>query len=291
MLLKRLILQIQMTLKSIHDQYREQLTYPENEIDAIYALVIQHVLGLSRADRVLYASESPEAAKESELLRILERLKKDEPIQYILGKSEFYGLDLAVNSSVLIPRSETEELVRWVLDSAENKAPRILDLGTGSGCIALALKKELPQAVVFGVDKSPEALKLAGQNARMLDLDVEFELFDILQDDLKGNGSFDIMVSNPPYVRFSERELMKANVLKYEPEMALFVTDADPLVFYKRIADLGRDYLSKGGLLFFEINEEYGQEVLKMLAGKGYMDTQLRRDLNGRDRMIKAQKT
>jgi release factor glutamine methyltransferase len=282
-----------MTLKSIHDQYREQLgqIYPQQEIDSIYNLVIDHALGISRADRVLRAAYSLDSVKESELLKILERLKMEEPIQYILGKSEFYGLDLAVNSSVLIPRPETEELVRWILDSAENKAARILDLGTGSGCIPLALKKELPQAEVFGVDKSPEALKLADQNARMLHLDVEFELFDILQDDLKGNGSFDIMVSNPPYVRFSERELMKANVLKYEPEMALFVTDADPLVFYRRIADLGRDYLSKGGLLFFEINEKYGQEILEMLAGNGYTDTQLRRDLSGRDRMIKAKKT
>ena len=281
-----------MTLKSIRDQYRQQLgqIYPEWEIDSIHSLVIEHTLGLSRADRVLRAAESLEEKKESELLDVLERLKKEEPIQYILGKTEFYGLELAVNPHVLIPRPETEELVRWILDSTENKTPRILDLGAGSGCIPLALKKELPNANVFGLDKSPEALELAIQNSKVLNLDVEFRRFDILEDSLLESESFDILVSNPPYVRYSERIHMKSNVLKYEPEMALFVADADPLIFYRRIADLGRDHLTPGGLLFFEINEEYGQEILELLRSKGYSVVELRKDLNGRDRMVKAQK-
>jgi len=281
-----------MTLKSIHDQYREQLRdiYPEQEIDSIHSLVIERILGLSRADRVLRASESIEREKELELLDILERLKLEEPIQYILGKTEFYGLELTLNPHVLIPRPETEELVRWILDSAEKKAPRILDLGTGSGCIPLALKNELPKAAVFGVDKSIEALDLARHNSKMLHLDVEFRRFDILKDSLPESEFFDILVSNPPYVRFSERVYMKANVLKYEPEMALFVTDADPLIFYRRIIEIGSTHLSDKGLLFFEINEEYGQEILELLRDKGYAEIELRRDLNGRERMIKARK-
>jgi len=281
-----------MTLKSIHDQYREQLRdiYPEQEIDSIHSLVIERILGLSRADRVLRASESIEREKELELLDILERLKLEEPIQYILGKTEFYGLELTLNPHVLIPRPETEELVRWILDSTENKAPRILDLGTGSGCIPLALKNELPKAAVFGVDKSIEALDLARHNSKMLHLDVEFRRFDILKDSLPESEFFDILVSNPPYVRFSERVYMKANVLKYEPEMALFVTDADPLIFYRRIIEIGSTHLSDKGLLFFEINEEYGQEILELLRDKGYAEIELRRDLNGRERMIKARK-
>lgn len=281
-----------MTLKSIHDQYREQLEeiYPLQEIDSIFAIVVEHNLGMSRADRVLHATESIEVEKQNELLSILDRLKKEEPIQYILGKTEFYGLELAVNPHVLIPRPETEELVRWILDSVENKAPMILDFGTGSGCIALAVKKELPQAGVVGVDKSPVALQLANKNAKTLKLNVDFEILDILGNSLSIEGKFDIMVSNPPYVRYSERVHMKSNVLKYEPEMALFVDDTDPLVFYRRIAELGKDYLSKDGLLFFEINEVYGQEILELLRDKCYTEIELRKDLNGKDRMIKARK-
>jgi len=282
-----------MTPKSHFHKYHEQLgeMYPKAEINTIFNWVMEAVLGMSRADLIIRGDESIIGAKQSELDQILKRLQAEEPVQYILGNTEFYGLNLNVNPNVLIPRPETEELVRWILDSTEKTAPRILDLGTGSGCIPLALKKELPQAYVYGVDNSPEALKLASQNAKALNLNVDFKIFDILQDNLSGYGSFDIMVSNPPYVRFSEREHMKANVLKYEPEMALFVTDSDPLIFYRRIAELGRKHLANDGLLFFEINEEYGQEILEILTGKGYTDTQLRRDLNGRDRMIKARKT
>jgi release factor glutamine methyltransferase len=279
-----------MTLKSIHELYREQLRdlYPKTEIDTIYAWVMESHFNLTRTDLLIRGDETVQADKLGELESILRRLKSEEPIQYILGSTEFYGLELSVNTSVLIPRPETEELVRWILDSCKINTPRVIDLGTGSGCISLALKKNLPNGHIVGVDKSTEALKLARQNAQKLNLDVNFEFFDILTDKPAETPPFDLLVSNPPYVRFSEQAQMKTNVLKYEPNLALFVDDDDPLIFYKRIADIGRQILKNGGLVFFEINEKFGSEILDILRNKGYAQMELRKDLNGRDRMIKA---
>jgi len=290
--LNRLILRIQMTLKSIQDQYRKQLKeiYPQAEIDTIYAWAIGHVLEFSRADLIIHGADPLEMSKQEKLKNILKRLMTEEPIQYILGKTEFYGLELMVNSEVLIPRPETEELVRWILDVRKSESPTIVDLGTGSGCIALALKSELPKSKILGLDKSRRALKLARINAEKLKLAVRFETYDILKDNLQETTPFDVLVSNPPYVRYSEKEQMKPNVLKYEPEMTLFVYDKDPLIFYNKIADIGKEKIRSGGLLFFEINEKYGDEISSLLEQKGYAEIELRKDLNGRDRMIKATK-
>lgn len=281
-----------MTVKSFHNKFIAELLgiYSGEEAGAMASILMQDVLGLSRADVVMKGDENIDAGKLRFLNDVLTRLKNEEPLQYILGRTEFYGLDILLNPDVLIPRSETEELIAWVLNTVNTETPKILDFGTGSGCIPLALKKNLPKSKITGVDKSQKALKLAKKNARSLNLDVEFLAFDILRDAPSKMGTVDVVVSNPPYVRFSEREKMTSNVLKYEPHMALFVKDEDPLIFYRKIADIGKQILKESGLLFFEINEEFGNEILSLLRDKGYENTELRKDLNGKDRMVKALK-
>ena len=281
-----------MTVKSFHNKFIAELLgiYSGEEAGAMASILMQDVLGLSRADVVMKGDENIDAGKLRFLNDVLTRLKNEEPLQYILGRTEFYGLDILLNPDVLIPRSETEELIAWVLNTVNTETPKILDFGTGSGCIPLALKKNLPKSKITGVDKSQKALKLAKKNARSLNLDVEFLAFDILRDAPSKMGTVDVVVSNPPYVRFSEREKMNSNVLKYEPHMALFVKDEDPLIFYRKIADIGKQILKESGLLFFEINEEFGNEILSLLRDKGYENTELRKDLNGKDRMVKALK-
>jgi len=281
-----------MTVKSFHNKFIAELLgiYSAEEAGAMASILMQNVLGLSRADVVMKGDENIDAGKLRFLNDVLTRLKNEEPLQYILGRTEFYGLDILLNPDVLIPRSETEELIAWVLNTVNTETPKILDFGTGSGCIPLALKKNLPKSKITGVDKSQKALKLAKKNARSLNLDVEFLAFDILRDAPSKMGTVDVVVSNPPYVRFSEREKMTSNVLKYEPHMALFVKDEDPLIFYRKIADIGKQILKESGLLFFEINEEFGNEILSLLRDKGYENTELRKDLNGKDRMVKALK-
>ena len=281
-----------MTVKYFHNKFIAELLgiYSGEEAGAMASILLQDVLGLSRADVVMKGDENIDAGKLRFLNDVLTRLKNEEPLQYILGRTEFYGLDILLNPDVLIPRSETEELIAWVLNTVNTETPKILDFGTGSGCIPLALKKNLPKSKITGVDKSQKALKLAKKNGRSLNLDVEFLAFDILRDAPSKMGTVDVVVSNPPYVRFSEREKMTSNVLKYEPHMALFVKDEDPLIFYRKIADIGKQILKESGLLFFEINEEFGNEILSLLRDKGYENTELRKDLNGKDRMVKALK-
>ena len=281
-----------MTVKYFHNKFIAELLgiYSGEEAGAMASILLQDVLGLSRADVVMKGDENIDAGKLRFLNDVLTRLKNEEPLQYILGRTEFYGLDILLNPDVLIPRSETEELIAWVLNTVNTETPKILDFGTGSGCIPLALKKNLPKSKITGVDKSQKALKLAKKNGRSLNLDVEFLAFDILRDAPSKMGTVDVVVSNPPYVRFSEREKMNSNVLKYEPHMALFVKDEDPLIFYRKIADIGKQILKESGLLFFEINEEFGNEILSLLRDKGYENTELRKDLNGKDRMVKALK-
>jgi release factor glutamine methyltransferase len=220
--------------------------------------------------------------------KALERLKNHEPIQYVLGKTEFFGLPFGVNSSVLVPRPETEELVQWLLEESYMPGMRILDVGTGSGCIAISIKKEWPEANVWGWDISTTALETANQNARLNQVDVHFEQQDILTLEWKAPVRFHIIVSNPPYVRLLEKGQMDKNVLAYEPSTALFVPDNDALLFYRVIARFARKALEPGGLLFFEINQAFGAEVVGLLEGEGFREVVLRPDLSGRDRMIRA---
>jgi release factor glutamine methyltransferase len=227
------------------------------------------------------------------LSNILTRLQTGEPVQYILGHTEFYGLIFKVNPSVLIPRPETEELVEWVLNSKvknqKSKVTTILDIGTGSGCIAISLKKNLPEAKVSAIDISTDALQTAKQNAELNEVDVNF----IHQDILNINPEIEIpnseiIISNPPYVTLHAKTRMHTNVTDFEPHTALFVPENDPLIFYKAIADFAIENLIPNGLLFFEINENLGKKTVAMLESKGFKNVELRTDMSGRDRMIKA---
>lgn len=219
---------------------------------------------------------------------ILARLKQREPLQYILQESPFCGLSFHVEKGVLIPRPETEELVEWMVSDYQKAGKvRILDIGTGSGCIPVTLAERLSEAEVASCDVSAEALKVAAVNVKRYGDKVTLFQADILQDELP-DCQVDVLVSNPPYITDSERKDMEANVLDWEPELALFVPDTDPLRFYRRIARKGLDWLTEGGALYFEINRAYGAETVRMLEECGYRDIVLRKDLSGNDRMIKA---
>ncbi len=288
-----------MTLKDFKSNFSEQLssTYPQTEIDTFFFLLIEEYLDFQRVDSVLKADFIIPSEVLTDFNTAIERLKNEEPIQYILGNTEFYGLPFSVNKNTLIPRPETEELVEWIIDevtklidvtsSAVEKSISILDIGTGTGCIPISLKKNLPNATVSAIDVSKEALKAAEENAKLNSVDINFIEIDILKtDDLPNN--YDIIVSNPPYVRELEKVEIKNNVLENEPHLALFVDDNNPLIFYDKIADLAKIHLSKNGLLFFEINQYLGKETVDMLTKKGFKNIELKKDFSGNDRMIKA---
>jgi release factor glutamine methyltransferase len=260
--------------------------YPVSEIEGFTRIIFEVVCSLNFTEQVLKKHEKISKPDFEKIKTIISRLKNFEPIQYILGETEFYGLKLEVNPSVLIPRPETEELVQWVLKSKFPENSKILDIGTGSGCIALALKSRLKNAEVFGIDISENALVVARQNAIKNNLDVDFFHADILKWKHYNWQTFDVIVSNPPYIRENERILMHSNVLDYEPENALFVTDSEPLVFYRAIAAFANKYLSGNGMLFLEINENLGLEMNEMLIDCGFSGIEIRKDINGKNRMI-----
>lgn len=269
--------------------------YSPAEADSQAGLILSHITGKSYA-QLLASDEQSLPAQESEAARaIVDRLLQAEPIQYILGEASFYDLQFRVNEHTLIPRPETEELVELILaDYKEKKGMRLLDVGTGSGCIALTLAKHLTLAEVVALDISAEALAVAKTNARLLELrNVSFVQADILSAtdrQMALCGTFDCIVSNPPYVLMEEKEAMDDNVLKYEPGTALFVPDDNPLLFYRAIAFLGRELLRQGGGLYFEINARYGRELVEMIEGMDYQSVVLLRDLSGKDRIIRAWK-
>jgi release factor glutamine methyltransferase len=225
----------------------------------------------------------------------VEALLKQQPVQYVTGTAWFYGMELMVNPQVLIPRPETEELVEWIVNDVRmvrqlaDADMRMLDIGTGSGCIPLALKKELPAADVWGIDVSPGALETAKANATQQQLDVRFEQVNVLDEQATATlPFFDVIVSNPPYIKQSEHTSMQQQVLAYEPALALFVPDEDALLFYRVIAALAKHKLARGGSLYFEINEALGNEVVELLKATGYKDVTLKQDIFGKDRMVKA---
>ncbi|MGL4519084.1 MAG: peptide chain release factor N(5)-glutamine methyltransferase [Phocaeicola sp.] len=265
-----------------------QELFPEGEAASVAKLILcQHFHYSSielygGKDRVFSLKE------EEEWYEILARLKKEEPIQYILGEEQFLGLSFQVTPSVLIPRPETQELVDWILkEPRTSQAPHILDIGTGSGCIAISLAKLIPAATVTAWDISAEALEVAKRNGERNEVTVTFEERDLFT---QSHIDFpvDIIVSNPPYIAQQEEEEMHQNVLKWEPHTALFVPNHDPLRFYRKIAILAFAALQSGGELYFEINQAYGKETLQLLEEIGYSTTELRKDLFGKDRMIKA---
>lgn len=263
--------------------------FPKEEISSFYNILTQEFLGQSRLDLALNPQRELSPEELGTLEQALQRLKTHEPIQYIIGNSEFYGLDLEVNKHVLIPRPETEELVEWILQDCKNRqGMTVLDIGTGSGCIAISLAKHLLQAKVYGLDVSEEALKVARTNANRNGVEVAFSQQDIL----KANElpkKFDIIVSNPPYVREQEKKDMQRNVLDYEPETALYVKDDDPLLFYRKIAELASINLEPGGKLYFEINQYLGKETEALLVEKNFQ-TRLKKDIFGVDRVLRGNK-
>jgi release factor glutamine methyltransferase len=284
-----------MTLTTFKLFFTEALSevYPKTEIDSFFFILMEEKLNLQRIDTVLKPHFLIPDKKLIDLKNILIKLQKEEPIQYILGNTEFYGLPFFVNENTLIPRSETEELVAWVIEEAANFQSNkqiklsILDIGTGSGCIPISIAKNLPKSKISAIDISSEALIVAKQNALLNKVEVDFMELDILKSKKIPQG-LDIIVSNPPYVRELEKAEIKNNVLKNEPHLALFVTNEDPLIFYDKIADFAKQQLSKDGLLFFEINQYLGKDTVALLHNKGFKNIELRKDLFGNDRMIKC---
>ena len=261
--------------------------YPPEEVKALTMLICCDMLCLDALDIYLGKDMILSECKERELENIIFRLQKNEPIQYIRGFAEFDGRRFKVAPGVLIPRPETVELVELV--ARENaSARRLLDIGTGSGCIAISLDKKLPEAEVEAWDISEDALAIARENNKELAADVTFLQRDVLSDDWKKAPSFDVIVSNPPYVTEAEKKDMDANVLDWEPELALFVPDDDTLRFYRRIADLGRELLLPDGKLYFEINQAYGRETAHILEMNQYHDVRVIRDIFGKERIVTA---
>ncbi len=269
--------------KLFHDQLSAD--YSARDIDRFIALSFHQLMGWNKLDISLNKQLDLEDDKYDQFNNILDRLKNSEPIQYILGSTLFYDLEIKVSSAVLIPRPETEELVELVLKHIK-EGDKILDIGTGSGCIALALKSKIKNLQVKGIDISEDALQIARLNAKNLELEIDLEKKDILIDDQL--GKWNCIVSNPPYITKKEVAYLGKNVLDHEPETALFVPDKKPLLFYERIATLAIKSLLPNGLLFFEIHEEKGPEIVKLLASLGFKNVEVKKDLQGKDRMVKA---
>jgi release factor glutamine methyltransferase len=281
------------TVEAIINYYTEKLSvlYEKSEVKRITELVFEHFLDWTPLKLSLSKTER---LSESELLKFhfaLKRLTQGEPLQYVIGHTYFYGLKIEVNSSVLIPRQETEELVEWIIEES-TPSNRILDLGTGSGCIALAIKSKLPESDVVGVDISTEALKIAQLNSKTYKLEVDFIQADVLAQDIISSVGvgWDVIVSNPPYIPYSEKDSMHTNVTQYEPHLALFVHEENPLVFYHRIAELAKSILTDEGKLYFEISNRKGEDVVRLLEEKGFKNVTIKKDLQGNDRMVCAYK-
>jgi release factor glutamine methyltransferase len=292
-----------MTLKQHKIYFTEQLAsiYPQTEIDTFFYYLIEEYLSLQRIDLIMQPDFEITSEKELLFNNAVKRLQKEEPIQYIIGNTEFYGFPFLVDENTLIPRPETEELVEWILNEVNSvEKTNILDIGTGTGCIPISLKKNLPNANISAIDVSVNALKKATENANLNNVAINFIEQDILkitslnviaskiEEPSTNDIKFDIIVSNPPYVRELEKTEIKNNVLENEPHLALFVDDNNPLIFYNKIADLAKNHLTKNGSLFFEINQYLGKETFNMLKDKGFINIELRKDFSGNDRMIKA---
>ncbi len=278
-----------MLVKEFKARFDSELSelFPQTEINSFFYLLIEHVLGLQRVDLILDNDRSIPIEKKQELQDALNRLKAQEPIQYILQETEFYGLSFKITKDTLIPRPETEELVDWILSDYKNTDTiSILEIGTGSGCIPISIAKHLPQAKVSSIDISEKALQIATKNAVTNKVSIEFILQDILTTETLSH-TYDIIVSNPPYVRELEKIEIKPNVLDYEPHLALFVENTNPLIFYSKIANLAKKYLKKNGALYFEINQYLGKETTEMLTKEGFT-TVLKKDIFGNDRMTKS---
>ncbi|MBR9853552.1 MAG: peptide chain release factor N(5)-glutamine methyltransferase [Algicola sp.] len=291
-----------MQLKEIKNIFHKELggIYPKEEIDSFFYSCIEHYLKLERFVLAVQPGLTLIKKEEQPLFEALAELKLEKPIQYILGTAHFMDLELQVNENVLIPRPETEELVQWILDTERSQSVistplndrslHILDIGTGSGCIAIALAKNLPNAKVYALDVSKVALEVAQKNAQANGVDITFLHQDILNNErgFPSEPIFDIIVSNPPYVRELEKNQIHKNVKDFEPHTALFVPDEDPMLFYRAIIDFAEKYLSEKGKLYFEINQYLGEETKELFRTRSFSEIELRKDMFGNDRMLKA---
>ncbi len=281
-------------LKELKTNFLSSLSslYPSEEIQSFFNILSEKYLHLSRIEIALNSEKIISKEDVEKFQKILLRLQNQEPIQYIIGETDFFGLTFKVNKHTLIPRPETEELVDWILLEQKlithNSQPiTILDVGTGSGCIAISLAENLSEAKVSALDISEEALKMARQNAELNKVDVEFFQTDILKTKSLPR-KYNVVVSNPPYVRELEKKQMQQNVLNYEPDSALYVKDKDPLLFYRVISKLAKDHLQPNGKLFFEINEYLAMELILLLKSEGFQNIEVKKDIFGKDRMIKC---
>jgi release factor glutamine methyltransferase len=285
-----------MLLKDYRTQFKKELIeiFDEKEIESFFYITLEAFHQLKRVDLVLDPTLELDAIQLLQWETVLSQLKEHKPIQYILGETEFFGLTFYVNENTLIPRPETEELVDWILSNsqiAKSSNPlKILDIGTGSGCIAISLAKNIPNAEVYAIDVSEKALAIAKKNAERNHVGVAFLHQNILEtEDLK--QKFDVIVSNPPYVRNLEKEEINKNVLEYEPHLALFVEDDDALIFYRKITELATKSLSENGQLYFEINQYLGKSMVELLEKNHFKNIELRKDIYGNDRMTFALKS
>lgn len=286
--LKLFILTIQTAFTYITGAISE--LYEEREAANIAHIIMEYLTGMSKLDRIVHKTKILSPDQNQRLKAAIEALQRHEPVQYITGSSWFYGMELLVNKNVLIPRPETEELVEWMVqDAAHRHRLHLLDVGTGSGCIPLALKKSLPDAQVSAIDVSEGALEVARSNASRQRLDVNFLLLDALDPaQLATLPEFDMIVSNPPYITQSEQKTMQELVWGFEPSLALFVPDNDALLFYRHISVMAKSKLLPGGALYFEINEALGKEVMTLMEELGFKDVVLKQDMFGKDRMVKG---
>ena len=259
--------------------------YPENEIKSIMYISIDFHLGLTKSGTILQSERILKDEEVSVFINIVDRLQKMEPIQYILSETKFYGLSFYTKKGILIPRPETEGLVDWIIKDNQGSEKKYLDIGTGSGCIIISLAKNL-KGMFDAIDISEKSIRISEENSIKNKVNINLKKTDILCSELK--GEWDVIVSNPPYVLRSEKEVMNKNVLNWEPETALFVEDTDPLLFYEEISKKSLTVLRKNGYLYFEINENFGNETIKLLEEIGFVNIELKKDINGKDRMIKA---
>ena len=263
--------------------------YPKNEINSICNLIIANITGFSRTEIILNKNTKFSANQRFLLEKFVDALKKHTPVQYVLSETEFYGLPFKVDNNVLIPRPETEELVEWIQSTlSTDLSYKMLDIGTGSGCIAISLKSIFPKSLVSAFDISEGALEVARENAELNDFEIDFQKVDILNPPII-NYKWDIIVSNPPYIPEMEKSEILAHVLEFEPHTALFVPDSRPLLFYETIATFALQHLNIGGMLFFEIHRDFGQQAARLLEGMGFKNVILRKDLSGNDRMVRAE--
>ena len=264
-----------------------QEVYSPSEISTITRMILTTKLNISLAESISYKINNLSDQQLKIIIEIIGRLKLLEPIQYIFGETEFYNLRFLVNKHVLIPRPETEELVEWIINEEGNKNISLLDIGTGSGCIAVSLAKNITNAKVFAWDISTPALEVANRNAKLNNISISFSQADILQTKTSEH-TFDVIVSNPPYITEQEKSIMHSTVIEHEPSLALFVPNDNPLLFYKHISDFANNSLNNGGRIYFEINQYYAEETKQMLNERGFKDIQLKTDLAGNKRMIRA---